>query len=188
MHEGLIRATLREQLDREHPDRDDTRIREELGLMLGRTRIDMAVINGQLSGYEIKSDQDTLARLPLQADLYSLVMDELTVVTGERYADKVRDLVPPWWGLTVAVPAAYGCSLERRRDPEPNPGDRDPLAIVQLLWRDEVAAVLTADEVPMRRTATRWELWDLAAEHYPLPALLSRVRHALKVRRVWPGG
>jgi hypothetical protein len=43
---------------------------DELGLAHARSRVDIAVINGCLHGYEIKSAQDTLARLPAQIATY----------------------------------------------------------------------------------------------------------------------
>ena len=45
----------------------------ELGLNHGRFRADIAVMNGKLVGYEIKTDQDTLVRLPAQIDGYNEV-------------------------------------------------------------------------------------------------------------------
>jgi len=36
----------------------------ELGILNGATRIDIAVITGQIEGYELKSERDTIQRLP----------------------------------------------------------------------------------------------------------------------------
>jgi hypothetical protein len=40
---------------------------DELGIDHGRQRADIAVINGRMTGYEIKSDRDTLAPLSNRA-------------------------------------------------------------------------------------------------------------------------
>ena len=69
------RTAIRRQLHAAHSADPDTRIVEEMGIWSGSVRIDIAVINGELSGFELKSDRDTLERLPNQADLYSRVFD-----------------------------------------------------------------------------------------------------------------
>lgn len=48
-------------------------------------RIDVAVINDSLHGYEIKSAVDTLKRLPAQIEAYSKVFDYLTVYTENNH-------------------------------------------------------------------------------------------------------
>jgi len=62
--------------------------------LFGDARIDLAVVNGKLHGYEIKSDADTLKRLPAQAEVYSAVFDLVTIVVGEHHLDTVRAIVP----------------------------------------------------------------------------------------------
>src|SRR5271154_5741007 len=48
----------------------DTIILEEFALYGGINRADIAVLNGVSHGYEIKSDRDTLIRLPQQVQAY----------------------------------------------------------------------------------------------------------------------
>ena len=62
-----------------------TLIVEELGIRQGAARVDVAVVNGSLHGYEIKSARDTLERLPKQSELYSSVFDTITLVTAENH-------------------------------------------------------------------------------------------------------
>src|SRR5262249_9341390 len=63
MRDGEIRAALHARLIVEHQGEPDTRFLDELSLC-GLVRVDVAVINGTLAGYELKSDLDTLRRLP----------------------------------------------------------------------------------------------------------------------------
>jgi hypothetical protein len=49
-----------------------------------------------LWGYELKSERDTLERLPLQARIYSRVFDRVTLVTGLRHAGAAEDRIPGW--------------------------------------------------------------------------------------------
>lgn len=184
MRDGDIRAALTNDLRRQFAG---DKIVSEMCLCLGATRVDVAVINGSLHGYEIKSDRDTLNRLPAQVELYNKVLDYSTIVCGPRYASKISDLVPDWWGV-VEVHAAEDDAvvLRSRRKPRKN-GICDPLAIAQLLWRDEAAALLIGRGETVKRRETRWNLWDRLAT-WPLRDLQLCVRSQLKVRPLWPAG
>lgn len=58
-----IRSALHRKKLRQLHERADTLVIDELGLAHAKARVDVAVINGCLHGYEIKSAQDTLDRL-----------------------------------------------------------------------------------------------------------------------------
>lgn len=181
MRDVDIRAALVDDLRRQFAG---DKIVNEMGLCLGATRVDVAVVNGALHGYEIKSDRDTLARLPAQIDLYSKVLDYSTIVCGARYVDKIRDIVPPGWGIIeVSAGEAGEITIARRRRARRS-GMCDPIAIAQLLWRDEAAAALAARGERVLRRETRWNLWDRLAQ-WPLPELQLTVRTQLKVRPRW---
>ena len=60
-----------------------TLIIDELPICRHAARADLAVINGHFSGYEIKSDRDTLKRLGSQVDAYCRVFDYVAVVTAQ---------------------------------------------------------------------------------------------------------
>lgn len=84
-----------------HKGNNDTII-DELGL----TRIvaDVAVLNENMfAGYEIKSDGDTLARLPLQATMYSKVFSHSYLVATSKHVDKALELIPDHWGVIQAT-------------------------------------------------------------------------------------
>ena len=80
MRDAEIRPALREHLLRRHASETDTVLIEELGLRRSHVRVDLAVVNGSLHGFEIKSDRDSLRRLARQVDLYSQVLDRATLV------------------------------------------------------------------------------------------------------------
>lgn len=64
-------------------DHHDPLIIDELGFCQGLTRIDLADISSQfISGYEIKSARESLARLPQQFHAYARVCDHPTVVVA----------------------------------------------------------------------------------------------------------
>ena len=183
MRDADIRGALLDRLSQRYIG---DLVRSEVGLCLGATRVDVVVVNGHLHGFEIKSERDTLTRLQGQIELYSRVLDYATVVTGARHTERVLDLVPGWWGVLEVSNPAPGIQFIERSAPKLNLVP-DPLAIAQLLWRDEVAALLAARGEPVRRRETRWHLWDRLAA-LPLRELQVLVRDQLKARPHWPGG
>ncbi|WP_300554835.1 sce7726 family protein, partial [Desulfovibrio sp.] len=84
MRDQEIRAALHETELKKFYENGDL-ILDELGVCSGASRVDVAVINGALHGYEIKSDQDTLDRLPQQILSYSRVLDRVTLVACDNH-------------------------------------------------------------------------------------------------------
>ena len=97
-----IRAALRRTVVRRAEERPMTRVIEELGVLHGWNRIDIAILGRKLHGYEIKSDRDTLDRLPQQVASYNQVFDLVTLVVGWRHAAAAMREAPRWWGITLA--------------------------------------------------------------------------------------
>jgi hypothetical protein len=205
VREHQIRACLLLALLDRHRADPATLIRQELGLCAGARRVDLAVINGELAGFEIKSDQDTLDRLAGQAAAYGQVLDRVTLVTTDRYLDRAAALVPDWWGLIRADPAdaapaggddsaahaagaACAVVLTQVRPAAVNTG-QDPFAVAQLLWRDEALSILRARGLHHGlQRKRRWIIWQHLAGTVPLPELQYLVREQLRARRAWPGG
>jgi hypothetical protein len=177
-----IRRALHAEVHRLHEGQADTLILHELGLCQGTARVDLAVVNGTLHGYEIKSEADNLERLPVQLAIYGRALDFVTIVASENHSKKVRETVPSWWGIWRATPAAGGIVLERTRSASENPG-RDPRAVAELLWREEAL-----EELENRgfaegcRSKPRAVLWDRLVEMLPADELCSVVRSRIKQR------
>lgn len=189
MRDRDIRASLHTELQRAHRRyASETLFINELGLCQGNARIDLAVVNGSLSGYEIKSERDTLQRLPHQVEVYSKALDYVTIVASESHIIKTTDLVPNWWGL-IATSFQEGEIIFRLvRQPQANP-TIDPYSVAQLLWRPEVASILS--ELGLKKGITgksRQVLWQTLAETLSISDLRDRVRHTLKVREGWRSG
>lgn len=72
----------------------NTLVVNELGLSHAKVRIDVAVINGCVHGYEIKSSLDTLNRLPAQLELYSQCLERLTLVKEPKMAKAKKAAKP----------------------------------------------------------------------------------------------
>ena len=95
-----IRTTLIDELNKINA-KHDYRIVEELAVCDGEARVDVAVANGKLCGYEIKSDADTLERLPLQQKCYDKTFDMVSIVVGEKFKDKIEEYIPEYWGIYI---------------------------------------------------------------------------------------
>jgi hypothetical protein len=176
-----IRRRLRTD-HRLHFGEADTRVVEELGLCQGIARVDLAVVNGSIHGYEIKSDRDTLTRLPGQVHIYSRALDFVTVVTAQSHLDKIKKVVPRWWGIWTAVSSGDGPRLESARKPRRNP-NVEPFALAQLLWREEALEALEGLGLATgMRSKPRPELWKRLACELTLKELGCIVRDRLRQR------
>lgn len=181
-----IRRALHQELRTLHFADPETLIIDELGLCQGEARVDIAVVNGSINGYEIKSDRDTLDRLPQQQEIYNRALDAVTiVVTGQR-SERIADVVPSWWGILRASDAAQMVTLVPVREPGANPAV-DPLALVQLLWRDEVLEALHQRGLANGISGKpRRVLWERLAGTISLVELKELVRSQLRARQNWP--
>jgi hypothetical protein len=175
-----IRKRIHEKLRREFEE--DTVIVDELEVCLGEARIDIAAVNGALHGYEIKSDSDTLKRLPRQIDIYSKVFDKITIITGNYHVEKISYLVPEWWGILEADAVDDEVIFKVRRKPQPNPSI-DAYALVQLLWRDEALQILIERGLDRGvRSKRKWDIWDRIVNMIETNELKACVRECLKKR------
>src|SRR4051794_17477210 len=136
MRDAEIRAALRIHVERRFAGDPGLLVVDELGLVFDEARVDVAVVNGALHGFEIKSEHDSLARLPGQIVAYGRVFDYVTLVVGRRHAARASGLVPPWWGVIQASPGSHGATLSEVRHERLNPAV-EGVAVAQLLWREE---------------------------------------------------
>lgn len=182
-----IRAALMHNLERIHENNPHARIVEELGITHGAARVDVAVINGSIHGYELKSDVDTLRRLPEQMDIYNSVLDEMTLVVGKSHLHEAIKVIPEWWGIMVAKVVEPGgtVSLYEIREAEKNP-QKDSVAMASLLWREEALRLLEeigqADGI---RSKTRQILYERLASVLNQEMLGYKVRSYLFSRVDW---
>ncbi|MHC4626866.1 MAG: sce7726 family protein [Planctomycetota bacterium] len=172
-------------LRRQHA-RNDTLVIDELGLQHGKCRADIAVINGYLVGYEIKSDYDSLRRLEGQVQSYNAIFDRVFVVVGGRHIDSLRERIPEWWGVIASSRGPRGAINFRMKRRARVNRSVDPVSVARLLWRDEAADILEQRGLPPRilrqpRTALYKQLTELLSTC----ELREAVRHYLQKRRNW---
>ena len=170
-----------------HRGDPDTLIVEEMGVWSGSARVDIAVINGEICGFELKSDRDTLERLTAQVEIYNRVFDGMTLVVGQRHAGKAIPMIPEWWGVFIASAKEGDLSLEKLRDGQCNP-NQDPALIAELLWKEEALDLLAAYDLDRGWRSKRIKfLYQRLADELALDELKAGVRKALKSRRGWLG-
>lgn len=164
----------------------DTIMVDEFDICGGNSRIDIAVINGQLHGYEIKSERDNLDRLPSQISDYDLVFDTMTIVVSKRHIDKVTKIVPKWWGIQYVTGEANDLRIHTKREAKQNK-TIDGFFVAQLLWREELLAILDSQKDIKRnyRSKTRRELALIVSQNLSLEELEENVRRCLKNRQDW---
>ncbi|MCX6702442.1 MAG: sce7726 family protein [Candidatus Wolfebacteria bacterium] len=133
----IIRSALKEVLKKKHAKDKELRIIDELGVQHGSVRIDIAVINGIMHGYEIKSDRDTLERLPEQVQAYNAIFDQVTLILGSKHLIDAFKMIPDWWGVETAHVSDDGVVFFNLiRKAKDNPAQH-AVSIARLLWRQE---------------------------------------------------
>lgn len=132
----------------------DTIVVNELGLSHSKARIDVAVINGCVHGYEIKSSLDTLERLPRQLELYGKCLEKLTLVCAPRHIARAEKIAPKWCGILKAEKGPRGAITFTTMQRAKSNTQIDPVQLAHLLWRPEAAALLSRFE-PSRKMLNR---------------------------------
>jgi hypothetical protein len=179
--DGDVRALLKQHLAAFHSS-TPTLILDELGLCEGDVRVDVAAVNGELSGFEIKSPADSLARWPKQRRVYSKVLDRAWLVATGKSLDAAK--APAWWGLIRIVETANQLGIRVLRDAVRNPSP-DALAIAQLLWHAEALEVLERRGLARGvRSKRRAFAWQRIVEELTLDEIRSEVRLALQARPI----
>lgn len=186
MGDAEIRPALRERLNLLIGNDEDTAIIEELGICRGQVRVDLAVVNGTIHGYEIKSERDSLRRLAGQAALYNRVFDQVSLVVADRHIPEALDIVPVWWEILMFKPTDKGIRFTTARRARKNPG-RDSRSLVEFLWLDDAIALLEKHKASRGvRGKPRRLVWDRVCEIIPVNEIGDAVRASLKARAMQP--
>jgi hypothetical protein len=184
--DAIIRAALRKKIRSISSDHPDTVVLDELGVCRGEVRVDVAVVNGKIHGYEIKSDRDSLRRLAGQIELYGKVLDQATLVAGTRHLGAAATMLPDWWGLLVVKSTSNGLHFETVRRAQMNPA-RDARALAEFLWLEDSIALLEQHGLDRGvRTKPRRVIWDRICECFDIEVIAAAVRAKLKSRAMLP--
>jgi len=185
-NDSMIRVILREKLEKKHSKDKHVRIIDELGLHHGDARVDIAVVNGVMHGYEIKSDQDTLLRLPEQIQVYNSVFDKMTLVVGKSHLYEAIKMIPDWWGVIVAKADVDGNVVFNTIRKEENNKKQNQLSVAKLLWREEALRILEdIDEAKGLRSKPRDLIYTKLSTVLDQKTLNKKVRETIFFRADW---
>lgn len=161
------------------------RVVDELELVRGEVRIDVAVIGDIMHGYEIKSAKDNLLRLPNQQLHYGKVFEKMTLVADERHVDEAVKIVPRNWGL-IAVGMRDGTPYADEIWPATLNFNLEPLALAQLLWREEALELMEYFDLDHGlKSKPRKVLWQTLAKNLTMEQLKTFVCFKLRSRKGW---
>ncbi|WP_369990201.1 sce7726 family protein [Niallia circulans] len=163
----------------------DSVIINEMGVLHGQSRVDVAVINGILHGYEIKSESDNLSRLPSQINDYNQVFDRMTIVVQKNYLEQVKEMVPKWWGIILVSTTKKEIKLREIRKGRLNSGV-DMYALSHLLWKEEAIDILKKKGLQKGYLSKpRTVLYKKICESFNKNEIKSVVNQQLKQREGW---
>ncbi len=179
-----IREVLHCNLNTKYGSDNDTIILDELVVCHGKARVDVAVINGSMIGYEIKSEKDTLDRLPNQINAYNKVFDNISIVIGNNHAEEVQSMVPEWWGIYIASSDDNNIvRIDSVRPPKQNE-TIDAFELVKFLLRPELLELIDHYGLEKRlKRIPKFKIWPNIVENVPFKELKDYVRICLKSRR-----
>lgn len=161
--------------------------RGEMGLLNHTVRADLALLDDELMLVELKSEADTLRRLPEQVRVYSEVADRCLLVVAENHHTAAVKLIPEWWAVWVASPLEAGfIGMHFTRLGEKNP---TPCAesIARMLWDEELREAMRTRGMKPGKLRQK-EKAKALADRLPLAELRAVVRNALRTRRIGHGG
>ncbi|PNH95721.1 sce7726 family protein [Vibrio diazotrophicus] len=186
MNDIDVRDAVHKKLLKNYHNDPSTLIVDEMGICVGACRVDIAVLNGSLHGYELKSEKDTLDRLPSQVKYYSAVMDKATLVVSECHLSEAKKLIPDWWGIKVVSKGKRGAINITHERAERRNQNVNPLSLAQLLWKDECLSLLDKwGKLRGNKSKPRHLLWSIVSESIPEKELRDDIRTTLKNRKEW---
>lgn len=104
-------------------------------------RLDALLVSNRICGFEIKSDVDSLTRLPRQVEAYGAVVERAVLVVGERHLAAARELVPDWWNIWAARWQDDTVRIRKARGGRLNPS-LSALAVTSFMTREDLVAAL----------------------------------------------
>lgn len=174
-----IRGPLVSWLASQHEHDGTTGIVQELQIPRPSGRIDVAVVNGEISGFEIKSDADTLSRLKTQIFSFSVYFDRVNIVITERHLQKTLEMVPKWWGIILFDREEKFSTI---RESEKNKN----IKITSLLYslsKAELLYILKDMGLPFRRSDKKRNLIEIFENTADSEKIHNRIRHIIRCRK-----
>lgn len=180
MLDAEIRESLHKYLEKNNSSAE-TIIVDELNVCKGLARIDIAVINGLIHGYEIKSENDTLQRLPNQIKYYNKSLEKITISVNKCHLKKALEIIPGWWGIIVVDNEE---NISEIREAGLN-SFIDTESTLQLLWKDELIELMNRYNLTAKKNLPKSKLHKIILARLEKDIILNEIRQALKLRKNW---
>lgn len=146
-----------------------------------RSKADTVIFNGTSTAYEIKSDRDSLARLPLQIEDYRKVFAKVVVVADAKHVVALENMLPDDVGILTL---SNKLSLSTVRQAQENLESLETSAMLDALQLSELKAMLSllgqeVPDVPNTRQRTIYsEILDSFSTNSLHSSMVKVVRHS----------
>lgn len=143
-------------------------------------RADLALANGRLVGFEIKSEKDSLKRWLSQMIAYSNVFDEVWLCSHGKHLHQALEVTDRHIGVLV-VDDSGSIAVVRYASENKKLNFYD---LSGLLWKDELLTFASQNNiVEIKSRMTKNEIRDILSERTSLTELKPYVLQKLKERR-----
>jgi hypothetical protein len=185
MKDFEIRRSLHRSYLSNYNSSTDSLVVDELKVCNGDAIMDVAVINGSLMGFEIKSSYDNLSRLNNQISFYNKVFDYVTIVTCNKHLPGALREVPFWWGIWVVEEEGTDIIKIQVRQSCLN-SNTEAFSNAQFLWKNEIIDLIDRRGLDNKiKNKRKWIQWQYLADSLELQDLKQEVRFYLKSRIDW---
>lgn len=176
-----MREALAEWLVANHVS-SEARILHEFKIPRPSARIDIALINGELTSFEIKSDVDSLSRLKSQIPACNRVFDRSYIVITGKHIRSCLKKVPPWWGIIIACEHKGDVFVSKIRQSGLNT-EWCINSSLHLLTKTELLAISTKlCNKPRPQSLRHNDLVNDISSHYDPYLVRKKIRTTLKAR------
>ncbi|MCZ2902433.1 sce7726 family protein [Burkholderia thailandensis] len=173
-----IRQLLRLWVTQTKEHRPGDVLIDELCIVDKSCRADLVHANGRLTGFEVKSESDSLKRWPQQMEAYLRVFDEVWMCCHRKHAVRALDESHPSVGILIVDEFSSIAVLRPARENK----HITPYDLSGLLWREELDDLCLKQGLPIVRRERIREARHRIAKAVPLDALRTQVLNRLKVR------
>ncbi len=146
--------------------------------------MDALLVADRISGFEIKSDVDSLTRLPRQVEAYGAVVERAVLVVGDRHLVAGTATVPDWWTIWGARWQQDKVVIREVRRGRLNP-NLNALAVTSFMSRDDLSVALHARGFERLSTYSVDELRQLLASNVSVRETLRLARNAMLRNQTW---
>lgn len=147
-------------------------------------RMDALLVADRISGFEIKSDVDSLTRLPRQIEAYGAVVERAVLVVGDRHLAAGTATVPDWWTVWGARWRGDKVVIREVRRGRLNP-NLNPLAVTSFMSRDDLSEALGDRGFTRLSTYNVDELRQLLASNVSTRETVRLARTAMLENQLW---